>query len=57
VEQSLGFRHGVFIGRSALREQALLEEPGQKILDLRLLDTDWPAQVSTGRRSDDAFTS
>ncbi len=39
VEQSVGFRHGAFIGRSALRERALLEEPDQKLLDLRLLHT------------------
>lgn len=27
VEQSVDFRHGPFIGRSALRQRALLEEP------------------------------
>ncbi len=39
VEQSVDFRHGPFIGRSALRQRALLEEPDQKLLDLRLLHT------------------
>ena len=37
VEQSVDFRHGPFIGRSALRQRALLERPDQKLLDLRLL--------------------